>query len=523
MPNHEEENTELEELEALTESDEESEIETGDANKITFSEPAKRSQSIFELIYNTMNYPLFFFNVGYRAEVEQSGLSRTSFGTQYIPNLENYVSINTLVNDGLYSGFLSDELKQKYIEILDNPTEDVKEELETFIRDVGNYLNKGQKTQVRPQPGPLDIGGKKVTDVVIQYDRRKTRKGTPQLDGGTTINYLDVAEDIATTNFERVIAEGEAAEQAIAGQEAASQAQDVVVNQGIVRTSSPAWGYSSDSEGYVTVINADGQKERKLAPFFKGSEYGLFNTLDPSDIVRLQQQMVRAGMDAPPIDQYGVWTDREANFMTAVFIKATDSGDAFKDADAGLPAYTTTLNKFAENYSANEAFINLLSKANYANPAATANVAPATIHAMLETAAAANDTELSAKDLVDYAYVVINALEQEKASIAAFNDSLVSDRDIILGATFKDPRGIKEGEFGRFFKGNDLPLVLPSVEFLTQQKGGPVGQPINAQEIVNAQLADLQANQISGNLILDDIKYIANIFESSMGAIGYDL
>ena len=89
---------------------------------------------------------------------------------------------------------------------------------------------------------------------------------------------------------------------------------------------------------------------------------------------------------------------------------------------------------------------------------------------MLETAAAANDTELSAKDLVDYAYVVINALEQEKASIAAFNDSLVSDRDIILGATFKDPRGIKEGEFGRFFKGNDLPLVLPSVEFLTQQK-----------------------------------------------------
>ena len=97
----------------------------------------------------------------------------------------------------------------------------------------------------------------------------KQEKGTPQLDGGTTINYLDVAEDIATTNFEQVIAEGEAAEEAAAGQEAASQAQDVVVNQGIVRTSSPAWGYSSDSEGYVTVINADGQKERKLAPFFQ--------------------------------------------------------------------------------------------------------------------------------------------------------------------------------------------------------------------------------------------------------------
>ena len=49
--------------------------------------------------------------------------------------------------------------------------------------------------------------------------------------------------------------------------------------------------------------------------------------------------------------------------------------------------------------------------------------------------------------------MVINALQQEKESVQAFNKSLVSDRDIILGATFKDPRGIKEGEFGRFFKG----------------------------------------------------------------------
>ena len=44
----EEENNELEELEvALTESDEESEIETGDANKITFS-----MQSVHNLYLN---------------------------------------------------------------------------------------------------------------------------------------------------------------------------------------------------------------------------------------------------------------------------------------------------------------------------------------------------------------------------------------------------------------------------------------------------------------------------------------
>ena len=81
---------------------------------------------------------------------------------------------------------------------------------------------------------------------------------------------------------------------------------------------------------------------------------------------------------------------------------------------------------------------------------------------------------------------------------------------------YEDPRGIKKVSLVDFSRVT-IYLTLPSVEFLTQQ-GGPVGQPINT-EIVNAQLADLQANQISGNLILDDIKYVANIFESSMGAI----
>ena len=50
----------------------------------------------------------------------------------------------------------------------------------------------------------------------------------------------------------------------------------------------------------------------------------------------------------------------------------------------------------------------------------TANVAPATIHAMLETAAAANDIELSAKDLVDYAYVIPKCFRTRKSINSSF-------------------------------------------------------------------------------------------------------
>ena len=86
----------------------------------------------------------------------------------------------------------------------------------------------------------------------------------------------------------------------------------------------------------------------------------------------------------------------------------------------------------------------------------------------------------------------------------------------------------------RFFTGNNMPLVLPSYDFLTQGKGGLAsglsGDGYNkttaptlrsAQEIVNEQIDLMTQNQQAGNTTLADMKYSANLFEQSMGMIGY--
>ena len=142
---------------------------------------------------------------------------------------------------------------------------------------------------------------------------------------------------------------------------------------------------------------------------------------------------------------------------------------------------------------------------------------------MLQIGAAANGSELSSKDLVDYAYVVINALQQEADSTKQFEDSLITDRDVILGSKFMDVRGIRdEGQMPRFFRGNNMPLVLPSYDYMTQGKGGPAPTVRSAQEIVNEQVGLLTKNQQAGNTKLADIKYTANLFEQSMGMLGYE-
>ena len=62
--------------------------------------------------------------------------------------------------------------------------------------------------------------------------------------------------------------------------------------------------------------------------------------LEEDDIFRLQQQMVQGGMDAPPVTEFGQWTAREANFMSIIFSRATDSGkweeDSANDTRLGI-------------------------------------------------------------------------------------------------------------------------------------------------------------------------------------------
>ena len=141
---------------------------------------------------------------------------------------------------------------------------------------------------------------------------------------------------------------------------------------------------------------------------------------------------------------------------------------------------------------------------------------------MLDIGAATNGVELSARDYVNYAYVVIDALGKQGELETAFNNSLPTDRDIILGAKFMDARAIRDEDTSyRFFTGNNMPLVLPSMEFLTQSKGGPAPTVVSAQDIINEEIGKLKANQIAGNKTLKDIQNVTNLFEQSMQSIGF--
>ena len=100
------------------------------------------------------------------------------------------------------------------------------------------------------------------------------------------------------------------------------------------------------------------------------------------------------------------------------------------------------------------------------------------------------------------------------------NNAAVTDRDLLFGTNFRDPRSAKKGEYGRFLEGSDLPLILPSYEFLTQEAGyqPPV---LSTEEILNDEIKKLKSRQIEGNQDLAAIKYTTNLFETAMGKITY--
>ena len=246
----------------------------------------------------------------------------------------------------------------------------------------------------------------------------------------------------------------------------------------------------------------------------------MFSDMDPSEVFALQQKMVRAGMKAPTVEQYGQWSDTEANFMSAVFIKAADDTDFSweKDTAAGLPAYTTALQELMDEVGQTEDFIKLLNEANYLQ--SEPNVSPAQIQQLLDQAAAGLGITLTAQNLVDYGNLAVQAYGQAAALEKDFQGSLITDRDVILGTTYKDIRAVGEGEFPRYLKGAAVPLVLPSYEYLMGQKG-PQPEVKSALEIVTEALEarpEIQQQQ-AANEDLQDIKYSTNLFEASMGAI----
>lgn len=453
----------------------------------TTEEPQKKYASIAELISQSFAQPLYFFTV------ETPGPTKTARGT-----IEKLWSITEVMENTDFSAFISDDTRAKYADIVANPNVDAQAKVVELITDVYDDISSGKKQYTVEAEGTFFQPGK---DTIITFNENKTT--------GATLSYKDFAEGVESTSTEEIVLAEEV-------EEASKTAQDIQAAQGAIRTSHPTWGYKTTKDGLIQ--NSTG--EFVPAPFWKGNEYSMFSDMDPSEVFALQQKMVRAGMKAPTVEQYGQWSDTEANFMSAVFIKAADDTDFSweKDTAAGLPAYTTALQELMDEVGQTEDFIKLLNEANYLQ--SEPNVSPAQIQQLLDQAAAGLGITLTAQNLVDYGNLAVQAYGQAAALEKDFQGSLITDRDVILGTTYKDIRAVGEGEFPRYLKGAAVPLVLPSYEYLMGQKG-PQPEVKSALEIVTEALEarpEIQQQQ-AANEDLQDIKYSTNLFEASMGAI----
>ena len=457
----------------------------------TTEEPQKKYASIAELISQSFAQPLYFFTVEtpgpvYLGTKEARGV------------IEKLWSITEVMENTDFSAFISDDTRAKYADIVANPNVDAQAKVVELITDVYDDISTGKKQYVVEAEGTFFQPGK---DTIITFNENKTT--------GATLSYKDFAEGVESTSTEEIVLAEEV-------EEASKTAQDIQAAQGAIRTSHPTWGYKTTKDGLIQ--NSTG--EFVPAPFWKGNEYSMFSDMDPSEVFALQQKMVRAGMKAPTVEQYGQWSDTEANFMSAVFIKAADDTDFSweKDTAAGLPAYTTALQELMDEVGQTEDFIKLLNEANYLQ--SEPNVSPAQIQQLLDQAAAGLGITLTAQNLVDYGNLAVQAYGQAAALEKDFQGSLITDRDVILGTTYKDIRAVGEGEFPRYLKGAAVPLVLPSYEYLMGQKG-PQPEVKSALEIVTEALEarpEIQQQQ-AANEDLQDIKYSTNLFEASMGAI----
>jgi hypothetical protein len=443
--------------------------------------------SLTELINDYLNRPAFSFTV------ETPGRTAKMRG-----EIDKLWTIDEIMENEDFSGFISQETRAQYADVIDSQGEDTNTKLSDLFVAVYDDISSGSK-QVR-----IDKGGSFIQPelpVVITYSKKKTDEAG--------VSYKDHADTLKELDLSTVLL-GEAV------LDVSETAQDVTQMQGAIRTSHPTWGYKTTKQG--TITNSAG--EEVPAPFWKGNEYSMFTDMDPSDRFILQQQMVRAGMEAPPVAEYGQWTDREANFMSAVFIKAADDPNFSweKDLNAGLPAYTTALDTLMQDVGQTEDFIKLLNEANYLQ--AEPNVTPAQIQQLIDQAAAELGINISAQNYVDYGNLAISAFGQAATLEKTYKDSLINDKDLILGSTFKDVRGVREGEFPRYLKGSTLPLVLPSYEYLQGQKG-ELPTVKSALEIITEELAKRPEviGQQASIQDLQDIQYSTNIFEASMGAI----
>lgn len=336
------------------------------------------------------------------------------------------------------------------------------------------------------------------------------------------VNVEEIVEDInRTLNSQDYKATREAEEK----QKGIDRGEIIPDQFGTYRSSHPAWGYSTTQKGTVfskTETDDNGDPLEYDAPFYKGAEYRNFIDMDPSEIFILQQRMVKAGMDAPPSAQFGQWTDREATFMAQIFIKATDTGNWEKDMAANIPMYETTLTEQGEIYTETKDFSEMYQDALNLEQQVKAN--PTQIKELMDQAGVLLGINFTDADYVEFAQEVNKGLAESAASQRAYEESLITDRDIILGSTVGlEGQQAGEGYVKHPLPGSSLPLIIPGYEVLMQGKG-EIPQPLNALDAIEQHL--LANPKIQGEIAsveeLEKIQYGTNFFEASMNQIGME-
>tara|TARA_R100000231_G_scaffold5073_3_gene8249 strand:+ start:11135 stop:12649 length:1515 start_codon:yes stop_codon:yes gene_type:complete len=467
------------------------------------------ANSVYSYVENIVNMPVFFFNFG---EPTVSAGARGMVLEGFIPSEDSaFFSLKQLVTKPEFLQILPRQFESRYRNITNFglAEENLEEALNDLLSDIDEYFTENVETRVGNE--------------IIAYDKELTDRGsavtTINLYGentGEPTSFKDFLATIDGTNVPTIKEQAEAFVTKVEEEAELATSQQIQNNKDSYSTSGNAWGITTTQEGYIA--NPEKPTEFMVAPFIKGDEYRDFVDMSEAEIFKLQKQMVAAGMSPPTVDEYGQWTAREANFMVGIFVEATDSGTWYQDKINKVPMWTTALANVTTSFKERDALSNILRAEGYGVPAP--NPSTSQIKSLLDNAAAANGVVLSESDYVNFANVVIKAMKQSAQSQLDSDNAAVTDRDLLFGTNFRDPRSAKKGEYGRFLEGSDLPLILPSYEFLTQEAGyqPPV---LSTEEILNDEIKKLKSRQIEGNQDLAAIKYTTNLFETAMGKITY--
>lgn len=422
------------------------------------------------------------------------------FGTGFRDKSRTY-TLSELVSNETTRGFFSDATLTLYNKVMD---ENDINSLTELLQSANNDMQNSEDVVDRPKEGSA-------RGATTYRFNPKVKSNTYDVDEiVSSINKTLNSDDYKDTrDIEEKI------------QKDAEVGDYIGDEYGTYRSTHPYWGYKTDRDGLVpsTVeFDEEGNPVMVDAPFAKGAEYRNFIDMDPTEIFKLQKRMVQAGMDAPTSQEYGQWGKREATFMSRIFIKATDSGNWEKDLAAGLPLYETTLGELEEIFTEAQKFSELYQEGLFLEQQAKAN--PGQVKDLMDQVASILDINFTPNDYVELATEINKGLAVAARSQRDYEESLINDRDIILGTEVGDASSIPEGTFPLYLPGSTLPLVIPGYDILRAEKG-EVPTPMNALDVITENLKarpDIQ-REMSSVEALSQVQYATNLFEASMGQI----